>query len=274
MNLYKFSPVVRTLLAFLLAQGIGTILLIVAGLMTIPDLSIDFYSPLFSPIMMAVDIVAILACRLLQPDIRFVKASDIAAIKWRPGMLAIAGGLLGAMCISTLTDKVKLPDIMQEMSLAMSHNLWGLLTLVIVGPVTEEILFREAIEGGMLRKGVSPWTAITVSALAFSIAHLNLAQGLYAFPIGIIFGIIYYRSRSIVLTALLHILNNGIVAAQTLILGEEATEITYEEWLGSTTKVYAIMLLTGLLCVILMRKFWHSYPFELETDEKQPFEAL
>lgn len=274
MNLYKFSPVVRTLLAFLLAQGIGTVLLIVAGLMTIPDLSIDFYSPLFSPIMMAVDIVAIIACRLLQPDIRLVKASDIAAIKWRPGMLAIAGGLLGAMCISTLTDKVKLPDIMQEMSLAMSHNLWGLLTLVIVGPVTEEILFREAIEGGMLRKGVSPWTAITVSALAFSIAHLNLAQGLYAFPFGIIFGIIYYRSRSIVFTALLHILNNGIVAAQTLILGEEATEITYEEWLGSTTKVYAIMLLTGLLCVILMRKFWHSYPFEQETDEKQPFEAL
>ena len=126
----------------------------------------------------------------------------------------------------------------------------------------------------MLRKGVSPWTAITVSALAFSIAHLNLAQGLYAFPFGIIFGIIYYRSRSIVLTALLHILNNGIVAAQILFLGEEASEITYEEWLGSTTKVYAIMLLTGLLCVILMRKFWHSYPFEQETDEKQPFEAL
>lgn len=268
MKLTKFSPVILTLLAYLLAQATGTLLLFATGLLTLPDVSIDLSSPLFPPIMMAVDIIAVLTCRLFLSDMHFPTPGDTATVKWRAGTLAIASGMLGAIGISVLTNDIELPDIMQQMALAMSHNLWGLLTLVIVGPLTEEILFREAIEGGMLRRGASPWTAIAVSAIAFSAAHLNLAQGLYALPFAIILGIIYHRTGNIILSSLLHILNNAIVAAQLLILGQDIADISYTKWLGSTIAEYAFMLIACLLCAILMKKFCDYYPLSQENDRK------
>ena len=76
---------------------------------------------------------------------------------------------MGAIGMSVLTDSVEMPDSMQQASLALSRNVWGLLAIVIVGPVTEELLFREVIAGEMLRRGAGPWVAILTSALAFSI---------------------------------------------------------------------------------------------------------
>ena len=265
MNWHKLSPAILTLLVFLLAQGVGALLLILFGMH--PE-----QTPItvFSLILMAVDIIAVLGCYFLLKNIRPVTASDIASIQWRPGLLAIAAGILGAFSTSIITETVELPDIMQQMSLSMSHNAIGLLTLAIVGPITEELLFREAIEGEMLHRGASPWTAILVSAAAFSIAHFNLAQGLYAFPLAIIFGIIYYKTGNILLTSLLHIINNSIVALQLYTFGEEANDLTYADLLGGPARAYVLMSLCSILCLVLMRYFWRCYP----SDEKQQKKAL
>lgn len=259
MTWHKLSPAIQTLLVFLLAQGVGTLLLIATGVLTLPDFCISFNSPLFSFILMAVDILAVLACYFLLHNIRPVTAGDFSSVNWCPGALGIAGGLLGAMSISVLTEGTELPDAVQQMSMAMSHDVWGLIALVIVGPVTEELLFREAIVGEMLRRGATPWMAIAVSALAFGAMHLNLAQGLYALPLGILFGIIYYKTGNIILSSLLHIVNNGIVAAQLYFLGEDMANISYTEWLGSIYMAYAFMLVLGVLCITLMKKFWDCY---------------
>lgn len=256
---HRLSPAILTLLVFLLAQGVGTILLLITGLLTLPDFNISLGNSLFSIILMAVDILAVLCCYFSLRYIRFETALNVTLIRWRPAMLGIAGGLFGALSISFLTDNVELPDVMLQMSLAMSHSFWGLLTLVIVGPVTEELLFREAIMGEMLRRGTSPWVAIIVSALAFSTMHLNLAQGLYALPIGILFGIIYYKTGNIVLTSLLHILNNGIVAIQLHTFGEDIADISCVEWFGGGIKAYSVMVLLGVLCIALMKRFWDCY---------------
>lgn len=260
MSFHRLSPAILTLLVFLLAQGLGTVLLLITGQMTAPDFSMSLSTTQFSLVLMTINIVAVLACYIFLHNIRLVTTDDISSIVWRPGMLAIAGGLLGAMCISVLTDGVKLPDMMQQMSLAMSRNALGIIVLTFVGPVTEELLFREAIEGEMLRRGARPWTAIFVSAIAFSTVHLNLAQGLYALPIGIIFGIIYYKTGNIVLTALLHILNNAIAAVQLCIMGESLEDLSYAEWFGSAAAAYVFMVLSGLLSLVLMKQFWTRYP--------------
>ena len=111
----------------------------------------------------------------------------------------------------------------------------------------------------MLRRGAAPWLAIGVSALAFSAAHLNLAQGCYAFPLGILLGIIYYKTGGIVLTSLLHILNNGIVAFQLYADGTDAIETSPAEWFGSTTLALTFMALFGALSIVLMTLFWNRY---------------
>ena len=177
----------------------------------------------------------------------------------KSALLAAAAAILGAMSISILTGDLELPEAMVQISLAMSHNFWGLITIVLVGPISEELLFREAIAGEMLRRGAAPWLAIGVSALAFSAAHLNLAQGCYAFPLGILLGIIYYKTGGIVLTSLLHILNNGIVAVQLYADGTEAIETSPAEWFGSTTLAQTFMVLFGALSIALMTLFWNRY---------------
>ena len=256
----KFSPAILTLLVFLLAQGIGALMMIPFGMQ-----SEQIPTTAFSLIMMAVDIIAILGCYFLLHNIRLVTANDVASIHWRPGLIAIAAGILGALCTSILTEDVPLPDIMQKMSLEMANNFWGLLTLVIIGPISEELLFREAIEGEMLRREANPWVAILVSAIAFSIVHLNLAQGLYAFPLAVIFGIIYYKTGNIILTSVLHILNNGLAALQLYTLGEDIENISYAEWFGGQTNAYLIAALCGALCLILTAFFWRYHP----SDGKQ-----
>ena len=275
MNLHKFSPVILTLLVFLLAQGLGTVLLFGIGMLTSPEFNTAIQAyfrgedqglprlelmsvSLISLTLMAADIFAVLCCFYFLHNIRLVTVSDIASIRWRQGMLAIAGGICGAICISILTDNMEIPDVMLQTSIAMSRNFWGLLALVIVGPVTEELLFREAIAGEMLRRGVNPWIAIIVSALAFSTVHFNLAQGLYALPLGILFGIIYYKTGNIVLTSLLHILNNGIVVVQLYTVHEDIADLSYSEWLGGDHNAYAAMLFFGVLCIMLMRYFWKT----------------
>ena len=283
----KYSPAILTLLVFLLAQGLGTILLFGIGMMVSPEFNAATQAymsgeaqslPLlelmpisvFSIIMMAVDIIAVLACYLFLRNIRFKTAGDVSSIHWRTGLIAVAAGILGAFSISILTEKVALPDVMVQLSHSMSQNLWGLLTLVIIGPICEELLFREAIEGEMLRRNASPWTAIIVSAIAFSAAHLNLAQGLYAFPLAVLFGIIYYKTGNIVLTSILHIINNGIAALQLYTLDESIEELSYADWLGGTASAYALMLLCGILCLILLKVFWDTYPADEKAQKKAP----
>lgn len=285
MSWYKFSPVILTLLVFLLAQGLSIILIFGIGMQISPEFSIAFQAflsgtsqdlplfellpiSLFSLMLMAINIFAVLCCHFTMHNIQFSTTFDFSSIRWRLGMLALAGGFLGALSISILTESMELPDLMMQTSLEMSHNIWGLITIVIVGPVTEELLFREAIEGEMLRRGTNPWIAIIVSALAFSAMHLNPAQCLYAFPLGIIFAIIYYKTGNIVITSLLHILNNGIVAAQLYTLDEDMADISYSEWLGGDLKAYTAMLILGLLCIVLMRLFWNFYLPFAKNDEK------
>ena len=276
MTFHRFSPAILTLLVFFLAQGLGSLLLFGIWILVSPEfgeairaflsgetegLPLLELMPIsvFSLILMSLDIIAVLGCHLCLHNIRFATTLDATTVRWRPALLAAAAAILGAMSISILTGGMELPEAMVQISLAMSHNFWGLITIVLVGPISEELLFREAIAGEMLRRGAAPWLAIGVSALAFSAAHLNLAQGCYAFPLGILLGIIYYKTGGIVLTSLLHILNNGIVAVQLYADGTEAIETSPAEWFGSTTLAQTFMVLFGALSIALMTLFWNRY---------------
>ena len=276
MTFHRLSPAILTLLVFLLAQGLGSLLLFGIWILVSPEfgeairaflsgeaegLPLLELMPIsvFSLILMSLDIIAVLGCHLCLHNIRFATTLDATTVRWRPALLAAAAAILGAMSISILTGGMELPEAMVQISLAMSHNFWGLITIVLVGPISEELLFREAIAGEMLRRGAAPWLAIGVSALAFSAAHLNLAQGCYAFPLGILLGIIYYKTGGIVLTSLLHILNNGIVAVQLYADGTEAIETSPAEWFGSATLAQTFMVLFGALSIALMTLFWNRY---------------
>ena len=82
----------------------------------------------------------------------------------------------------------------------------GILYVVILGPILEEIIFR-----GALLRALEPFGqnfAIVVSSLAFGLYHLMLFQGIFAFFVGIILGYCAIRF-SIKWAMILHMVNNA-----------------------------------------------------------------
>lgn len=98
----------------------------------------------------------------------------------------------------------------ESFELFVDYKIAGFITICMLAPIFEEILFRGILLRGMLQYGISPITAIVVSSLLFGIAHLNPWQFLGAGLLGAIFGFIYYRTRALWICMLLHALNNTI----------------------------------------------------------------
>lgn len=101
-----------------------------------------------------------------------------------------------------------LPDTMKDtFAMIMEHDL-GYFTVCIFAPIVEEMVFRGAILRTLLSSFSNHWYAIVVSALIFTVVHINPAQMPHAFLIGLLLGWIYYRTGSILPGILLHWVNN------------------------------------------------------------------
>jgi membrane protease YdiL (CAAX protease family) len=89
---------------------------------------------------------------------------------------------------------------------------WGYAAIGILAPIAEEVVFRGAVTRVLLN--IFPkqyhWAGIIVAALIFGVVHLNLAQGIHAFIIGLLLGWMYYRTRSIIPGVVLHWVNNSV----------------------------------------------------------------
>ncbi|MGE4514302.1 MAG: lysostaphin resistance A-like protein [Chryseobacterium sp.] len=82
------------------------------------------------------------------------------------------------------------------------------ITAVICAPIFEEIIFRGIIQKGLMNKGVEPWKAIIFSSIIFGLVHGNPWQFVGAVLLGCVLGLVYYKTKSLLLPMLLHGFNN------------------------------------------------------------------
>ncbi len=91
----------------------------------------------------------------------------------------------------------------------MTSNPATLIVLaVFMAPIFEEIVFRGIIMKGLLNKGVRPAFAIVISSVVFGIVHGNPWQFVGAVFLGCVLGLVYYKTKSLLLPILLHAFNN------------------------------------------------------------------
>jgi len=109
--------------------------------------------------------------------------------------------------ISTITDFM--PNWLENTFTNMEGTWFGVLAIAIVGPILEEMLFRGAITSVLL-KAYTPKKAIIYSALIFGIFHINPAQILTAFLLGLLLAWLFYKTHSLIPGILIHILNNSL----------------------------------------------------------------
>ena len=113
----------------------------------------------------------------------------------------------------------------------------------ILGPITEEILFRGVVQRSMLPFGKK--LAILVSSLTFGLFHVNLIQMPYAFAVGLILGYVA-AEYNIVWSMVLHVINN-------LVLGDLLYRLF--GWLPMETAnliVWGIIMAFSVVAVILV----------------------
>ncbi|MBR1521757.1 MAG: CPBP family intramembrane metalloprotease [Bacteroidaceae bacterium] len=218
---------------------------------------------LASPDMLALAIVVsgiltIIVIALLKM-IDWKQVLNVKTINWSWGAVSIVAAFAGIFALDIAEEMLDLPNLMEDTFTDMSNSVMGALGIGLLGPIIEEFIFREGIEGYMLRNGVNKWVAIVGSALAFGIIHLNPAQVPFAAAMGIILGVIYYKTGNIVITSILHILNNSIAVWQMYTLGDAAKDFSLVESIGGTTSAIILMIVGTVVCVTMLISFWKKY---------------
>lgn len=99
------------------------------------------------------------------------------------------------------------------------------ISMVIIAPIFEELLFRKLLIDRMQPYGEK--TAIIASALAFGLVHGNFSQFFYAFGVGLLFGYVYCKTKNIWYTISFHMIINGVCGILT---GYISSKIDYEEY--------------------------------------------
>ena len=168
----------------------------------------------------------------------------------------------GMLFINLCSEFLGLPDLMQDTFLGMSRNVFGIISITIMAPLVEELLFRGAIQGYMLRKGMKPLNAILIASAIFGIVHMNPIQIPFAFAIGLIFGWLYYRTGSVVPGIIGHFINNSIACLQMATLTEEEFNTTTIEWLGvgPTYALFAISFAVMIGMFLYLKKHLPAAP--------------
>lgn len=145
---------------------------------------------------------------------------------WRSRQFVVA--LLGAFSImfamNVVSELMGLPDYAMKTVIEVVKSPLGVLSIALLGPIAEEMCFRGAIIGGMLREGRDPWTAILVSSLLFGLIHFNPAQIPFAMVMGAVLGIIYVRTESLLLPIFVHVFNNSTAVVQLFLMGDAAED--------------------------------------------------
>jgi membrane protease YdiL (CAAX protease family) len=152
--------------------------------------------------------------------------------------------------------------IMETMKQMTGGPFWSsFLVVAIFAPIFEEWLCRGMVLRGLLTKMKPVW-AIVVSAVFFAVIHGNPWQALNAFLLGMVMGYVYFKTGSLILTMIIHFVNNGTaVIASNIEAFKDLEDLYWIEILGKQN--YTIVFLVS--CVILAACLWVFSRIKLEN---------
>ena len=156
----------------------------------------------------------------------YVKISSRIFSEVSPSTLVKTTALIfGSMYVLNIAmEWIALPDFMEDTFMELSDEPLAVVAMAVLAPIVEEMMFRGAIQGYLMRRCSNAWTGIIITAIIFGAIHMNPQQVVYATLLGIIFGWIYYRTRSLLPVIVGHVLNNSIAVASMKIWGTEDIE--------------------------------------------------
>lgn len=127
--------------------------------------------------------------------------------------------VIGLVTVIGLVFPKLLESYNESMTNSSQDPSWILnfITLVIGAPLVEELIYRNMAITNLSKK-LSPIVAVLISSAIFGIAHGNPVQIVYAACVGVVFGVIFIRTESILPSLLGHAVFNGIGFAVSVIV--------------------------------------------------------
>ncbi len=132
-----------------------------------------------------------------------------------------------------------------------------LLVLAAAPALFEEVLFRSGFQQVFIGWINNKWAGILIASIVFSSFHFSYFGFLPRMALGVILGLIFYYSKNIWLSILLHFLNNAFVITQLYIASGMGKSI-------SKTMDESIPSWWGIIAVVLLLVFFRS--FKKESD--------
>ncbi len=132
------------------------------------------------------------------------------------GMVGV-GMIIGLICHFLVITPLGIPfsDSSALAELILNSNpIWRILTVGILAPIVEEMIFRKLLIDRVVKYG--EWTAILTSGIMFGLFHGNFQQCFFAGLIGGLFAYIYIRTGKIWATMLLHATLNLMTSVVTV----------------------------------------------------------
>ena len=203
-----------------------------------------------------------------------LRLSLFRSIAFKPLLQSTALVFTSMLALNILVQWLPLENVLENQFEGLTHTFLGALTISLLAPILEEVMFRGAIQGYLTRKLGNPWLAMAMAALVFGVYHMNPVQVVYASMFGFILGWMYYRTGSLMSVIVGHVLNNSIATLTMLMFGTATESEMMEEILpqeaviASQVMMFIVFTAASVLLVIKLHRSMPAPPVPWhESDE-------
>lgn len=177
------------------------------------------------------------------------------------------GNLMGQSLMSIVCDLLGKPMVNPVEEVMKGLSTWSIfVTMVVMAPICEEILFRKVLIDRIRLYGDK--AAILVSSVVFGLSHGNFYQFFYAFGIGLVLAYIYIQTGKLRYTIIFHMIINFLGSVVALHIGDNL----------QLTVAYSIFMLgaviAGTILFFINQKKLVFHPGLMETWGKGAFKVL
>jgi membrane protease YdiL (CAAX protease family) len=151
---------------------------------------------------------------------------------------------------SPIGSLIPMPESIKKafMAFGSQTGIFAFILMVIAAPILEELIFRGIILDGLLRI-YSPIKSILVSSFLFGLVHLNPWQFVTGLIVGIFSGWVYYKTRSLLPSIIIHAAANLSGFGMRLILDiDSSMDKSLVESYGGLT--YLILTILGSIVIV------------------------
>ena len=192
-----------------------------------------------------ISMIAVYGATILIEKVAFKRVAPVYNLKDGFDPIAILLGVVLIFAISVIL--LPLEEVLSPDSRTFPDGFGTLLTVVLLAPIFEEMIFRARLYN-ILSRNTSPLMSASLSAIAFGVVHLEPIVVIEALLVGVVLSYFYLSKRSIFTPIILHIFNNAFAYALVML---SYNGKSLRELIGNSADVHlGVYLLCSLIVVV------------------------